>query len=391
MKAKRLRYSHSAKGLTTLLLTLTCINSQARVEHYSHYSSERPLKAATIFRSCDPALSKPGTSLPSMCAAWDMHLAFLDKQLAVACTSAGEVVHERAFNVPGVYLPKPEGGRTLLHSDDRTAIAWVAPTLGRNYRFVEIDTGRKQIHRQELDDIQPGKMRLKVSYKESSVDKALAEYEVTSSSITDKETEAMGLYGDRTVVRHRASGRVLGKRTSFYYLVKPGMQSMTGQRLTAVGEKRRTLEIYVPCDNYSPINLAGSGGFNKSAYRFASRVAVPPPYSLEQSRLIYGLSIGGGNKTGDCDGTVQLGPGISLQNLTVDIDVTSGTAIELFRSRVRIGIRDHADTLDCSYQGMIFPSAPEINFLFQDGTMMNSDEILEHFGFPTEYAPEKEQ
>jgi hypothetical protein len=356
------QYAYFGRGLIAIILTLVSTQTLARVDHYSHYSLERPLKAVNIFKSCDPANSKPGTSLPSMCAAWDMHLAFLDRQLAVACSSAGEVVKERVFGVRGLYLPNPEGGRSLMHKDDKFAIAWVSPTLGRNYRFIEIDTGRKKIHRQELKDIQPGNRRLKVSYNESRVDEALAEFEVTSASITDKSTEAMGLYGDKTLIRHRASGRVLGTRTAFYYLIKPGIQSMTGQRLTAMGEKRRTLEIYVPCENYVPLKLDTSGSFKMSAYRFASRVAVPPPFNEEQSRLVYGLSIGGGNKKGQCYSRLQFGPGISLQNLTADVDVTSGTTLELVRSRIRFGIRDQPDTLTCSYHDLIYPSASKKEF-----------------------------
>ena len=374
-------------SLIGLALLISGPLASANAVHYETLTLERPIKSAVLFESCDASNSKPGTRRPTLCDAWDAHLAFLEGQLDVLCPAAGEVILKKVGGVRGLYLPYPESGRTLLHWDDREPISFVSPDLGRNYRFVEIEKSSGKIQRYDLLSIKPGERRLAVATKRSVASEVRADFELVSFPLMDSASEAQGLYGERTLIRVRETGEVLAKRTAYYYLLKSRMKNFLGQNLQMVGKQRRTFEVYVPCANYSAIEFDRKKPFAKGSYRFASRVLVPPLYSLEESKALYALSIGGGSKDQNCDHKVHFGPNISLSNLTADVDVSSGTFVEISRSRFRFGIKNHPDELLCWYMDMIYPGTGQAVFHFYDGTVMTSPELLAHFGIESEFKP----
>ena len=322
-----------------------------------------------------------------MCGKWDKHLAYLDRQLEVVCPAAGEEIHATIDGVKGVYLSYPEAGRRVLHKDE-LALSFVGPTSGRHYRFVEIGERRNKIVRHELTSLKQGDRRILVSVDRNEVSEAQAEFELRSSTLTDKNSQAQGLHGDRTEIVHRKSGQLIARRTSYYYLLDSRLTSFLGQRLEALDKRLRSRQIFVPCENYSPVDGDQDTLFRWSDYDFSRRVLKPAGYSFEESQVLFALNIGGGVNNRDCDKDVLFGPGIGLHNLTVDVDTTSGDAVELFRSRIRFGVQGHRDEMHCNYTDLVYPNRREPKFMFYDGSRMQSADLLEHFGLESEFKPD---
>ncbi len=329
----------------------------------------RPIHAEQLFDKCDAKKGEVSAETESHCAAWDHHLAFLERQLESVCVDAGDKVIERIKHVGGIYVDKTVPRRlSEFYKHGKIVDSYVAPGGGRAYRFVEYGLGDKGVSRLDLVSISEGKYGPRAETRISTIPEPTAEFEVVVDSLLDPKSRTQGLYGDRIRILDRVSGRLLASRTIYYLELSGRRNSISGQWLPDLGKQKRGTPRTIPCQNLVGTPVWGSPEQRKSAYWFVSSVLVPMGYTSEERRAAYDLSIGGGSKTRKCTYSIRLGPGISLDNLTLSIGKVRGLS-------ARLGIRGHEDELHCaSYYLDRGRLRPDINFA--DGTTANLDDLL---------------
>ena len=295
--------------------------------------------------------------LKETCDLIEGHIKELETELEVLCKDAGERILRTVDNVEGIYIRPPKeyrDGPRYYHEDDRYDFKYISPQMGRHYTFVEYDSLRKEGAIEQKQVEIPGRLQTTTPVRELTKPEAF--YGITWKSLTDKDDQQRGLYGDELTILDLRTDEVLATRKLYFYIVKDGTlaaKGRAGRRAISI-PGYNNLYRFVTCKNYpSGQDDSYKDGRSRDSYRFVSRVLRPKVMSDELAVDVFDLARGSGEKRISCFISIRLGPGIVAD----DLHLFQATPLNL-----RITLRGTKDSLAC--YGLLHDSAEKSIVMF---------------------------